>query len=310
MKKKTGFNFMAVAAGRESTDGSVVKRYIGVAPVSILAVNPSMEELGAIYGTELDKAPVYIGEVEVGEDKHKVQNVRLDFITKSDAEKCGIEFITKVAIFVRNEVRYNNAKTKCQVIDKYGRTSWVTAEQLKTHAIPVDKNGHLLQLDADYRPAFVGEEALTELVKAYLNIPNPMAYVNGSWVENTKVKPSDCECRLEHINDYFNGDFSEIKSIPTLQPNNKVKILFGVKSNDDNKQYQAAYTDMFLKNSITDYSRLDKSLQERKANGGYPNVEFAVVDLKEYTVEATTFNGQASDLPFDAPAGTTGQTPW
>ena len=307
MKKKTAFNFMAVAAGRESTEGSAVKRYIGVAPVFVLAVNPTMKELGVIYGTELDKAPVYVGEMEVGEDKHKVQNVRLDFITKSDAEKCGIEFITKVAMFVRNEIRYNNAKTKCQVIDKYGRTSWVTSDQLRTHAIPIDKNGHPLQIDADYRPAFVGEENLTEFIKAYLNIPNPMAYVNGSWVENTKVKPSDCECRLEHIEDYFKGDFSEVKDITTLQPNNKVKVLFGVKNSDDNRQYQAAYIDMFLKNNITDYSRLDKNVQDRKANGGYASVEFAVTDIKEYNVEATTFNGPSTDLPFEAP---TGETPW
>ena len=307
MKKKTAFNFMAVAAGRESTEGSAVKRYIGVAPVFVLAVNPTMKELGVIYGTELDKAPVYVGEMEVGEDKHKVQNVRLDFITKSDAVKCGIEFITKVAMFVRNEIRYNNAKTKCQVIDKYGRTSWVTSDQLRTHAIPIDKNGHPLQIDADYRPAFVGEENLTEFIKAYLNIPNPMAYVNGSWVENTKVKPSDCECRLEHIEDYFKGDFSEVKDITTLQPNNKVKVLFGVKNSDDNRQYQAAYTDMFLKNNITDYSRLDKNVQDRKANGGYASVEFAVADIKEYNVEATTFNDPSTNLPFEAP---TGETPW
>ena len=307
MKKKTAFNFMAVAAGRESTEGSAVKRYIGVAPVFVLAVNPTMKELGVLYGMELDKAPVYVGEMEVGEDKHKVQNVRLDFITKSDAEKCGIEFITKVTMFVRNEIRYNNAKTKCQVIDKYGRTSWVTSDQLRTHAIPIDKNGHLLQLDADYRPAFVGEENLTEFIKAYLNIPNPMAYVNGSWVENTKVKPSDCECRLEHIEDYFKGDFSEIKDITTLQPNNKVKVLFGVKTSDDNRQYQAAYTDMFLRNNNTDYSRLDKHVQDRKANGGYASVEFAVTDIKEYNVEATTFNGPSTNLPFEAP---TEETPW
>ena len=307
MKKKTAFNFMAVAAGRESTEGSTVKRYIGVAPVSILAVNPTMEELSKIYGTDIDKAPVYIGEKEIGADKHKVLNLRLDFITKSDAQKCGIEFISKVSIFLMNDIRYNNDKTKCQVIDKYGRTSWVTSEQLKNHAIPVDKNGHLLQLDADYRPAFIGEEHLTELIKAYLNIPNPMAYVNGSWVPNTKVQPSDCECRLEHIEDYFNGDFSELQGIPALQPNNKFKVLFGVKNSNDNKQYQAAYTDMFLRNSTTDYSRLDKNVQDRKASGGYADTEFIVEDVKEYVVKPTTFGNPTSDLPFDA---ATAQTPW
>ncbi len=64
---------------------------------------------------------------------------------------------------------------------------------------------------------------------------------------------------------------------------------------------------MFLKNNNTDYSKLDKNVQDRKANGGYASVEFAVADIKEYNVEATTFNGPSSNLPFEAP---TGETPW
>ena len=303
---KTGFNFMAIAAGRESTEGSAVKRYIGVAPVFVISVNPSKEELEKIYGVEIEKDPEYLGEMEVGDDKHKVSNLRFDFIVKTDAAKCGIEFTTKVALFLRNEIRYNKAKTKCQVIDKYGRTTWVTSEQLKGHVIPLDKNGNPLQIDADYRPAYEGEENLTNFIKAYLNIPNPMSYVNGKWVENTKVKAEECECRLEHISDYFKGDISEIKGITTFQPNNKVKILFGVRNTDDNKQYQAAYVDMFLKNNVTDYSKLDAHMQDRKSNGAYPNTEFKVEDLKEYNVEATDFSA-GGNLPFAEP---TGATPW
>lgn len=302
----TGFNFMAVAAGRESTEGSAVKRYIGVAPVFVLTVNPSKEELEKIYGVEIEKDPEYLGEMEVGDDKHKVPNLRFDFIVKTDPANCGIEFTTKVALFLRNEVRYNKNKTKCQVIDKYGRTTWVTPEQLKGHVIPLDKNGNPLQIDADYRPAYEGEENLTNFIKAYLNIPNPMSYVNGKWVENPKVKAEECECRLEHISDYFKGDISEIKSITTFQPNNKVKILFGVRNTDDNKQYQAAYVDMFLKNNVTDYSKLDAHMQDRKSNGAYPHTEFKVEDLKEYNVEATDFSA-GGNFPFEEP---TGATPW
>ena len=100
--KKTNFAFMAFAAGKVSTEGNAVKRYVGVAPVFVLSVNPSKAELEKLYNTQLENDPEYLGEVEVGEDKHKVQNVRLDFIVKTDAEKCGgIEFITKVAFFLR-----------------------------------------------------------------------------------------------------------------------------------------------------------------------------------------------------------------
>lgn len=308
MKKKTGISFMAIAAGRESTEGASIKRYIGVAPVYVLAVNPNKEELEKLYGIEIENAPEYLGMSEVGEDKHQVPNLRLDFIVKTDAEKSnGIELTTKVSIYLRKEFRFNKDKTKCQVIDKYGRTAWVTSEEMKTHAIPKDRNGNFLQVDADYRAAYNGEENLTNFIKAYLNIPNPMSYVNGKWVENTKVKASDCECRLEKVEDYFTGDVSELKSVIQLQPNNKVKVLFGVKSTDENKQYQAAYVDMFLKNNTTDYSRLDKDVQDRKANGSYASTEFKAVDLQEYNVEPTNFTPASGNVPFPPVAGS---TPW
>lgn len=307
IKNKTGYGFMAFSKGKESSEGNAVKRYIGVGNVFVLAVNPNKEQLEKLYNTQLENAPEYLSEVEVGEDKHKVQNVRLDFIVKTDAEKCnGIEFTTKVAFFIRKEYRYNRDQTKVQVIDKYGRTAWVTVEQAKAHEIPVYKNGPA-NIDKDYRPAYHGEEELTNFIKAYLNIPNVMKYVNNTWV--MVDNPEDCEARLESIAEYFKGNFKELRDVIALQPNNKVKVLFGVRTTDDNKQYQVVYNQMFLRNITTDYSKLDVDLQERKAAGAYPTTEFTVGDLKEYNVEATNFSDPASgtDMPF-APADSV--TPW
>ena len=296
--KRIGIAMMAFSKGNVSSEGNVVKRYTGIAPVFILAVNPNKTELEKLYNTQLENNPEYLSEIEVGEDKHKVQNVRLDFIVKTDAEKCGgIEFTTKVAFFLRKEYRYNRDQTKVQIIDKYGRTAWVTVEQAKNHEIPVYKNGPA-HIDKDYRPAYHGEEELTNFIKAYLNIPNVMKYVNNTWV--MVDKPEDCEARLENIAEYFKGNFKELRDVIALQPNNKVKVLFGVRITDDNKQYQAVYNQMFLKNNITDYSKLDADLQERKAAGAYPTTEFTVGDLKEYNVESTDFSnsGASGDIPF------------
>ena len=307
--KKVGYAFMAFSKGTESKEGNAVKRYIGVAPVFVLAVNPSKSELEKLYNTQLENDPEYLSEVEVGEDKHKVQNVRLDFIVKTDAEKCGgIEFTTKASFFIRNEYRYNKDQTKVQVIDKYGRTAWVTIEQAKAHEIPVYKNGPA-NIDKGYRPAYHGEEELTKFIKAYLGISNVMKYVNNTWV--MVDNPEDCEARLEDIAEYFKGNFKELRDVIALQPNNKVKILFGVKTTDDNKQYQAIYNQMFLKNVTTDYSKLDENLQERKAAGAYPTTEFTVCDLKEYNVESTDLSnsGASGDMPFP-PGNDAGGTPW
>ena len=284
---KTNRLFMAFSAGKESTEGGEFKRYIGVAPVRVLAVNPTKSEQEKLYNTTLDKDPEYVGNVNVnGKD---VQNVRISFVVKTDEEKCGIDMTTNVTFFLQNAPRMGSQSGKYQIIDKYGRTAWATEEDIKAKQIPVYSNGKPANIDADYRQAYVGEEELTNFIKNYLNIPNVQAYVDGKWVLNTKVDPKDCEARLENIEDYFKGNFKELNDIISYQPNNKVKVLFGVRTTDDNKQYQSVYTQMTLKNSVTDYSRLDADVQQRKEAGAYSTTCFEVCDLKEYTVEATTF---------------------
>lgn len=288
---KYSFNFMAFSKGNESVNESAnFKRYIGVAPVSILAVNPTKAELEKVYNRTIENEPNYISEIEVGADKHKVLNARIDFIVKTDSyspECKGVELISKLSFFIRKEYRTNRDNTKVQVIDKYGRTAWVTKEQYKNKEIPMYSNGPA-NLDKDYRACFVGEEDLTNFVKTYLCIPNVMKYVNNTWV--MVDNPEDCEARLESVEKYFNNDFKEIKDIIQLQPNNRVKVLFGVRTTNDNKQYQTIYNQMFLRASATDFSRLEKDVTERKNAGAYSTTEFEAVPLKEYEVKATDFS--------------------
>ena len=280
---KTNRLFMAFSAGKESTESGEFKRYIGVAPVKVLAVNPTKSEQEKLYNTTLDKDPESIGNVNVnGKD---VQNVRISFVVKTDEEKCGIDMTTNVTFFLQNAPRMGSQSGKYQIIDKYGRTAWATEEDIKAKQIPVYSNGKPANIDADYRQAYVGEEELTNFIKNYLNIPNVQKYVDGEWklVDN----PSECEARLDKIADYFKGNFAELKSIISLQPNNKIKVMFGVRTSEDGKEYQAVYTRMTLKNGVSDYSRLDKDLQEAKQNGAYSTTEFSVCPIKEYKIEAT-----------------------
>lgn len=301
--------FMAFGTGKESTEGSVVKRYIGVAPVFVLAVNPNKAELEKLYDTEIENTPEYVGEAEVGTEgnKRKVPQVRLDFIVKTDPEKSnGIDMITKVSFFLKKEVRYNKDATKVQVINKYGETTWLPIENAKNGTIPENLSWYEA---ADFRPAYIGEEELTGFIKAYLNIPNKSFRKKDGTVVEIKDK-SEAEARLDKIADYFKEDFTELRNVIALQPKNKVKCMFGVKTTDDNKQYQAVYIQKFLKNSINDYSKLDEELQDRKSNGAYPDTEFSVCDLKEYTVNATDFSSTTvnTECPFDEATGS--DSPW
>ena len=291
------YSLMAFSAGKESSEGGAIKRYIGVAPVKVLATNPTKAELESLYNTTLDKDVEYTG-VQNNEGTN-VPYARIDFVVRTDPEKSnGIEMTTKISYFVRKEYRFNRDKSKVQVIDKYGRTAWVTKEQANAHEIPQYKNGPA-NLDKDYRPAYVGEEDLTNFIKTYLNIPNVQKYVDGKWelVDN----PAECEARLDGIDKFFAGDFKELKAIMSYQPNNKVKVLFGVRTTDDGKQYQAAYTQMVLRNGVTDFSKLDSDLADRKEAGAYSTTEFEVVPIHEYNVESTS----VEDLPAatEAPKG-------
>lgn len=299
--------FMAFGKVKESTEGSGdIKRYIGVGSSFILGVNPKKEELEKMYERTIENEPEYTGTQE--SDGKQIPYIRLDFITAVDpAVSNGIDMKSKLVFFLRKEARYNRDKTKVQVIDKYGRTCWVNTEDAKNHVIPQYSNGPA-NIDKDYRPCYVGEEDLTNFLKAYLCIDSVMDYKNGTW--ELKANPEDYECRLEHIADYFSGNVSEIKNLVAMMPKNKVKLLYGVRTNDEGKQYQAIYTQMVLRNGSTKFDRLAKDVAERKEAGAYPTTEFEVCELKEYTVAATDLSHSAPvEDPFAGQAAIE-DNPW
>lgn len=289
---------MAFSKGTEATGGA--KRYVGLATCFVKGVNPTKEQLAEIYNAPQEKDPVYTGEIDV--NGVKVPYVRLEFVLQTDPTRnSNIETTTRMSITLRNAPRANRDGSKVQVIDKYGRTAWVDGEQFAKNEIPVYKNGPA-RIDAGYRAAFVGEEQLINFLKAYLNIPNVDRYVNGEWVPI--ANPADAEARLDHIEDYFKGDVSEIREILSFQPNNRVKVLFGVRTTEDNHQYQAFYTETFLRANASDYSRLDAEVADRKEAGGYATTDFGgpVAPLREFV-------DTPSEIPAEAPAATM-PSPW
>lgn len=297
---------MAFGKGNESTEGAQITRFTGVASVLVRGVNPTKDELEKFYGRDIEDAPEYIGTADV--NGVQVPQVRLDFMVEADPEKYKdsegqpIGFKNRVTLFLRKAHRVSTAG-KMQIIDKYGRTAWATPEEINAKRVPVYSNGKPANIDNGYRLAYHGEEDLIKFLIAYLNIPSCQKYVNGEWVMNEASKLADSEAMLEHIEDYFKGDFKELRDILSYQPNNRVKVLFGVRTAEDGRQYQTAYTRMFLKNNVTDYSRLDKDVQEAKANGALSTSEFEITELHEYVVTPTDFN-QVTDTVGGQ------QTPW
>ena len=304
---------MAVSKGQVSTEGASRKLYIGVGSSYILAVNPTKEGLEKLYERPIEKEPEYIGSVEV--NGNQVPQVRLDFICKPDPEKYldannqPVNALIHMTMFLRKSYRYGSNSGKYQIIDKYGRTAWATKEDIEAKRIPVYSNGKPANISQDYTLAYEGLEDLTKLIRAYLNIPTVEKWENGQ-VTGLIDNPADAEVMPDHIEDYFKGDFTEIREIFGYQPNNKVKIAYGVRTTDDNKQYQAAYTRMFLKNNMTNYSKLDAEIANAKANGALSTTEFECGELHEYTVNPTSFEQATPEMPVDNPFQNTAGSPF
>lgn len=299
------YSLLAIGKTQESKEAQEFKKYVGVGSSFVVAVNPTKKELEGIYEHEIANDPEYVVDTDNGKE------VRITFIVKTDPETCnGVEMINRAMFTLRNAPAYNQDQTKAQIIDKFGNVTWANAEDAKAGKPILTKNGNPAKIAPDYRIACVGEADLIGFLKPYLCVGDAFNYVNGSWV--LKESTDDFVFGLEHIKDYFKGDFSEIKEAIALQPNNKVKLLYGVRTTDEGKQYQAIATrnGMILSNSAGSkaLARLEKDLANAKDNGSYASTEFAVQELTEYNVQATNLNaapvetGTASgsgDMPWD-----------
>jgi len=302
---------MAVAKGQSATEAVARKLYIGVGAVKILCMNPNKKQLEELYGRELDKEPEYVGKVTI--DEKEYPSARVTLVCKTDPEKNnGIEATVSHTIFLQRRYRQGSKSGKYLVIDPYGRTAWATKEDIEAKRIPMYKRADGTEfpanIDPDFRPAYQGEDQLTQLLKKYLNIPNVQSYIGGEWVDNPKVAKEDCYIRLDKVDDYFKGDFSELKEILSYQPENLVKIPFGVKKTDENRMCQTTYPEMCFNNAVTDYTKLDVEVKNRKDNGGLADVEYEATELHEYVVDSSTLNPTLEQAAEAAQLGE--QAPW
>lgn len=307
MEINNSYVFLAIGKTQESTEG--FKKYIGVGSSFVVAVNPTKKEFEDIIGHEVANDPEYVVNTDNGKE------ARIRFMVKTDPKTCnGIEIINPVMFTLRNAPAYNKDQSRVQVIDKYGNTTWANPEEAKAGKKLFSTTGKELKIDSSYRIACVGEADLIGFLKAYLCVGDAFNYVNDSWVK--KENADDFLFSLEHVKDYFSGDFSEVKDAIALQPNNKVKLLYGVRTTDEGKQYQtiATRSGMVLYNSAGSKAlgKLEKDLTNAKNNGSYASTDFRVQELSEYSVEPTNFSsapttttgGQGSevsmgDMPWD-----------
>ena len=275
-----------IAQGTETKETQGGARLMtGLVPMMVVAVNPSKKELEAIYGRDLDKDPEYLSADEQG-----VKKLRVDFIMKTvinDKLGCSEEIITKVPFFLEDKPAYTSDESKVYVLNLYGENACIPVEDAKKNTVPENMAWYNT---IKMRPAYRGELELVLFLKAYLGIPN-RAYKDKVIPDVTKA-----EIQLEKIKSYFSGDIKEFVSVVNLRkPTNIVLLAGGVRTTEDNKQYQSWYLKKPLKYGTTNLQYIQKDIVERQSQ---MNIDFGPADLKFriYNNEPTVFDNPVKAL--------------
>ena len=289
-----------------------VKKFIGVGSVNVLSINPDNKTLRKYGWSVPENAPEPNYVVTDSEGK---KSARVRFLVQiQDMEE---KPIVGMDYWIRPDVVFNRDNTKCKIIDSYGRTAYGTKVEVQAHKVPEYANGPA-NISSDYKPCHVGEEELISFLMKYLNITPLQMW---SKVENKFVATKDPgKLTIDNWQKLCNGDVSELKQYISLQPDNKVKVVFGVRTTDDNKSYQTFLSTKYFGNgSIADrntgeYTAARKAIDEFfKVRPNSP-VSFSAAPIKEWSVSATDvkenedmpssfsdtsfFTEQTDDLPF------------
>ena len=286
---------MAISNGVETKETQGGARLMtGLVPMMVVAVNPSKKELEQIYGRDLEKEPEYISA-----DENGVKKLRVDFIMKTvinDKLGCNEEIITKVPFFLEDKPAYTSDGSKVYMLNLYGENACIPVEDAKKNTLPDNMQWYNT---TKMRPAYRGEIELVGFLKQYLGIPN------RAFKDKVIPDVSKAEIQLEKIKNYFNGDIKEFVSVVNLRkPTNIILLAGGVRTTDDNKQYQAWYLKKPLKYGTTNLDYIKRDIAERQSQ---MNVDFGPADLRFriYSNEPTVFEGPAKattaveDDPFE-----------
>lgn len=306
---------MVLGEINEVKEGSF-KLYWGIAPVTVLAVNPTKAELGKIFGKEPEKEPVYYSQVEVEENgqKKKKDRSRIEFIVRNEE----LNLTSRMSFFLEDSY-LTTREGKYGVIDNFGNTAWVTPEEYKAKAIPLSKEGNPLRIANDYRLEKRGESELILFIRNLLGIKNSHTYNEKSKQWTLQADPSKYFCYFEKIDDILKGKVDEIRKIIAIAQGKKVKVLLGVRF-DEGRTFQTVYERFTAKVSMNPverkikekvklspdapeetiertiyvYDKFEEHIVRRQNGGALGNFLFSFEDASEYKPEPTKFANSSS----------------
>lgn len=233
----------------------------GAHTASVVAINPSVEELKTIYDKEDVREPVY-----TGTDNNDNPNVRIDVFVKPT----GTDTTQKFALFVSDAEVVTKDGNKKQYTNEHGQFGYFPVPP-EGQPVVIPENQAKFFSNEGLRVAYQGEEKLVSFIQAWANLKT------GKDGDNVTFDYSKL----------FAGDFSQLQEVLKAcnqgEPNT-VGVMFGVRlvPQDDGstKRYQDVYTKFFCR----PYDNLAQKFSEQLNDpyGAWDRDYQGSTDYKEY----------------------------
>lgn len=271
--------------GEEIKEGGSRKLYTGAENFKVVGVNPTKEEMEAIYGREINYEPEYVGTTTVkdSDGEREVTQVRIDFYLQSEGED---PINTKASFYVAN-THHKSQTQKIKVINDFGKTTWLTEQDIKEGTVPQNMSWYN---QSGIKVARRGEEEVIDFIVNLLNLPFDLTKIEDPSEAHAKFSKDD-------LDKMFKGDTSLLKSIID-GTNNKIGVILGVKTKADGGLQQSLFNRKTMRQYTISSTRANKfqyiakDIADAKANGAFGNVDFGPADyeLREYSVVPTTLD--------------------
>ena len=274
-----------------------IKKYIGVASINVLSINPNNDTLKKYGWTIPEDAeePKYVTEVERDGKRSKAARVRF-LVQIQDLED---KPVISLDFWVRPEYMTNKEGSKMKIIDAYGRTAWATKEEIKAKKVPQYSSGPA-NICTPYRACHSGEEELIQFLMKYLNVtPLQVFDRKANAYVNTK---NPGRLTIDNWSSICEGNVTELRQYIALQPENRVKVILGVRTTDDNKSYQTFMNARYIGNGATpdastgEYTTARKEIDKFTAQRPDSPYSFSASLVKEWKTTASDVKDNADDL--------------
>lgn len=289
-------------------DYADIRKFIGVASVNVLAINPNNDMLRK-YGWSIPEGAPEPNYVTVREENGKqVTSTRVRFLVQiqdlDEKPVISMDFWCRPEMIVTAEKTDENGNVKpakCKIIDAYGRTAWGTKQEITSRKVPQYTSGPA-NISTPYKACHPGEEELVGFLLKYLNVTPLQIFDRNKqeWV------PSKNPGRLTIDNwaDICNGNVKELAKYCALEPDNRVKVILGIRTTADNKTYQTFLNTTYIGNGAIPDKNTGEYTSARKAIDKFFDTRtdspysFTASPVKEWSVTATQVQDNSTTM-FD-----------